>query len=407
MQHEFDKLTIRKTGVAMANKIIIIGNGIAGISALRAMREVDKASEIYIFGDETFYPYYRLKLSKGLFDGLSEDSLLILKKDWYKENNVNLYLDKKVTGICLEKREVILSDESALVFDKLLFANGAGNFKPPVAGINNSGVFSLRTLQDALHIKSQIEKNEKVIVIGGGIQGLEIAWSLHQYGAGVSLVELQPRLMQNQLDERASEILRQSIEAFGVNIYLNTRVGSISGSSSAEGITTNDGEILPCSKVIYSVGIVPNIDIVRNTSVKFRKGIIVNEKMETNVEGIYAAGDVAEFNNTVAGAWNTSMNCGKVAGYNIAGRDSVYHPIVPFTTLNAFNVTLSSIGCVDAEKSARTFVEETAGSRYVKIFINNEKISGAIVIGDTKRSQMLKSAIEKGMLPESLDLSTL
>lgn len=389
----------------MTNRIIVVGSGIAGITALKSIREIDRDSELIVIGDELFYPYYRLKLSKGLFGELSEDNMLIQKKDWYIENKINVCLGKKVTGISTDKKEVVLSDKSALSYDKLLFANGAGNFRPPIEGIDKPGVFSLRTLQDALDIKGQIKKDEHVVVIGGGIQGLETAWSLHRHGAGVSIVELLPRLMPNQLDERASEILKQSIENFGINVFLNTKVSSIYGNNGVEGIMTGTGELLPCRKVIYSVGIRPNIDIVRNTSIAYRKGIIVDEKMETNIKGIYAAGDIAEFNNNVAGSWNISMAYGKVAGYNIAGKESVYQQIVPVTTLNAFKLTLFSMGNVDESKASNIVPEENNEGQYIKILMNDGRAAGAIVIGDTRRSPILKTAIEKGISLRPLDYS--
>ncbi len=380
----------------MTQKIIVVGSGIAGTTALKAIREVDAEAEITVFGDEPFYPYYRIKLSKNLFGELSEDNLLIQKKDWYKENNIAVSVGKTVSGVSTENKEVILSDNTSMKYDKLLFANGAGNFKPPVEGIDMPGVFSLRTLQDALDMQEQIKKGEQVIVIGGGIQGLETAWSLYQHGAGVSIVELLPRAMPNQLDERASEILRKAVEAFGIDMHLNTKVSSISGNHGVEGIITSTGQLLPGSKVIYSVGIRPNTGVVRDTSIACRKGIVVNEKMETNVDGVYAAGDVAEFNGNVAGSWNINMALGKVAGYNIAGRESVYQPVVPVITLNAFKLTLFSMGCVDESKATNIVAEENDEGQYYKILIKDGKVAGAIVIGDTRRSPVLKTAIEKG-----------
>lgn len=380
----------------MTNRIIVIGSGIAGFSALKAIRDVDKDSEIFLLGEEKYYPYYRLKLSKNLFDQLSEDNSLIQKKDWYNENNIKLWLDNRITNVDIEKKSVALSDGSVLKYDKLLFANGAENFKPPVDGIDKAGVFSLRTLENAFSIRNQIGRQDEVIVIGGGIQGLETVWSLFQYGAKVSVVELLPRIMPNQLDERASEILRQAVESFGIKMHLSTNVSKIFGEAEVEGIITNTGELLPCNKIIYSVGIRPNIGIVRDTSVKYRKGIIVNEKMETNVDGVYAAGDIAEFCNNVAGSWNASMSQGRTAGYNIAGKADIYRPVVPVIYLNAFKLSLVSMGSMDAAKADHILTEEGNDGRYFKILISSGKIAGAIVIGDSKRSLQLKTALEKG-----------
>jgi len=388
----------------MTNRIIIIGNGIAGITAVKAIREVDKESEVFIFGEEKFYPYNRIKLSKNLFDELSEDNTLLLKKSWYEENKVNIYVSKKVIKVNIENKEVVLCDKSILKYDKLLLANGARNNKPPVEGIEKPGVFNLRTLQDAWDIKSKIKKGESVINIGGGIQGLETAWNLNQHGINVSIVEIQSRLMPNQLDEKASKILQDSVEKFGINIHLNTRVNKIAGNNEVEGVVTSSDEFMPCNKVIYSAGIKPNIEMFEDTPIKCEKGIVINEKMETNIADIYAAGDVAELDNFVPGLWNISIGQGKVAGYNMIGKDSTYKHIVPVTTLNAFKLSLFSMGCVDENNATNVLVEDNDEGQYMKVLVRDRKIVGAIVIGDTKRSPILKSAIEKEISLEAIDL---
>jgi nitrite reductase (NADH) large subunit len=389
----------------IAYKIIIIGNGITGVTALKAIREVDKDSEIFIFGEEKFYPYNRIKLSKNLFDELSEDNILLQKKDWYDENKINICVDKKVIKINSKKKEVILSDESVYKYDKLLLANGARNNKPPIDGIEKDGVFTLRKLQDAWDIKNQVKKGKKVINIGGGIQGLETAWNLQQHGIKVSIMEFQSRLMPNQLDERASQILQEAVEKFGIDIHLSTAASKIAGSDRVEGVLTNSDELFPCEEVIYAVGIKPNIEIVQDTDIKYEKGIIVNENMETNVDSVYAAGDVAEFKGSAPGLWNISISQGKVAGYNIVGKASTYNHIVPVTTLNAFKLSLFSMGSVDENNATNMLVEENNEGQYTKVFINDNKIVGAIVIGDTKRSPIFKKAIEKEISLQSMDLS--
>lgn len=389
----------------MTNKIVIIGSGIAGITALKAIREVDKDSEVFIFGEEKFYPYNRIKLSKNLFDELSEDNILLQKKDWYDENKIKIFLDKKVIEINTEKKEVVLSDKSVFKYDKLLLSNGARNNKPPIDGIERAGVFTLRKFQDAREIRDQIKKGDTVINIGGGIQGLETAWNLQQHGVKVSIMEFQSRLMPNQLDERASQILQEAAQKFEITVHLNTGAHKIVGSNSVEGIVTNSGELFPCQGVIYAVGIKPNIEIVQDTPIKYGKGIIVNENMETNVDSIYAAGDVAEFNGRIAGLWNISIGQGKVAGYNIAGKASIYNHIVPVTTLNAFKLSLFSMGCVDEAKATNVLVEENDEGKYIKVFIRDNKIIGAIVIGDMKRSPIFKTAIEKEISLEAIELS--
>jgi len=392
----------------MTKKIIIIGNGIAAITAIKSIREIDLESDIYLIGGEKFYPYTRIKLSKSLFDELSDNKILIQKKEWYEQNNVKLFINTNVISINTNSLEVLLSDGSNLNYDKLLIANGASNNIPPIDGICMNGVYTLRSLDDALSIKKRLDENAQVIILGGGILGLEMAWILHQHGIKVTIVELLPTLMPRQLDLKASEILKSKIQACGIQILTNTAVNKIIGNNKVEGILIDDKVELKCDMVIYSTGIKPNMELITNTDIEKKRGILVNNKMETNIKNIYAAGDIAEFDSQVIGLWNIAMAQGKVAGANIAGRETVYEKITPVTILNAFGISLFSMGCIDESSPTKVLIYEDINAiGYKKIFIKDNKIVGAIVIGDARRSPLLKSAIEKGLPLNEVNLSTI
>jgi len=347
----------------MAKRIVIIGNGIAAITAIRAIRALDSDSELYLFGEEKFYPYNRIRLSKGIFDELEENNILLQKKEWYELNKVNIFVDTKVVNVNTDSQEVLLCDGSQVKYDKLLFVNGASNNIPPIDGIGKDGVYTLRGLNDALDIKKRLNECEQIIVIGGGIQGLETAWILHQHGKKVIIVELLSRLMPRQLDDKASEILKSIIQGYGIQILTNTAVKKIAGNAKVEGILIDENVELKCDMVIYSTGIKPNMDLIANTEVETARGILVNNKMETNIKNIYAAGDIAEFDNQIIGLWNIAIAQGKVAGYNISGKETVYEKITPVTTLNAFGVSLFSMGCIDETKSTQVLINEDINTK--------------------------------------------
>lgn len=390
----------------MKCNIVIVGGGIAAVSAVKAIREFDKDANISMICEEPFYPYIRIKLSKGMFDSLEEEKILVQKKGWYEENNVNINVGKKAVKIKTETNEVILSDGSSVKYDKLLLATGAENNKPPIDGIDKKGVFTLRTLKNALEIRKNVEENIKILNIGGGVQNLELAWILHKNGKEVSVAEFQQRLMPNQLDVRASEILQKAAEASGVKIYLNTAVDKILGEDKVTSVLTKDKNEIECQVVLYATGIKPNINLLKDTALKTNRGVVVNGKMETNIENIYAAGDVAEVNGRNIGLWTVSTEQGKIAGYNIAGREAEYKNQVPTTNLNAFNISVFSMGIVD-EKAADLTIDkdEAEQNKYIRIFIKDNKIIGAIVIGDVKCSQVIKKAIEKQTALNSINLS--
>jgi len=390
----------------MAKRIVIVGSGIASITAIKAIREIDLDSEIYLIGQEKFYPYNRIRLSKGIFDELGENNILLQKKEWYEQNKVKILINTKVSNINTDALELILCDGSKVKYDKLLIATGSSNNTPPIDGIGKEGTYTLRSLDDALNIKDSLDESEQVIVIGGGIQGLEMAWILKQHGKKVTIVELQSRLMPRQLDHKASEILKVIIQGYGIEILTNTGVKEITGDTKVEGIIIDEKVELKCDMVIYSTGIKPNKDLIINTKVETTRGILVNNKMETNIKNIYAAGDIAEFDNQIIGLWNIAIAQGKVAGYNIAGKETMYEKITPVTTLNAYGISLFSMGCIDESESTKVLIDEDINLKvYKKIFIKNNNVIGAIVIGDMRRSPLLKSAIEKGVTLTDVDLS--
>ncbi len=391
--------------IELNDRIIIIGGGIAGISAIKAIRETDSTTEIHMISNEKFYPYNRLRLTKGLFGNLSSEDILLQKKEWYEINKVNLHIDKEVTWIDVKEHEVILNDGDKLNFSKLLLASGAYNFTPPIEGIEKENVYTIRHLEDAWAVKEVVGAKKKPLIIGGGIQGLETAWELNQHGEEVAIAEIQSRLMPMQLDIRASQILRNIIEGYNIKVYLEMQVYKILGGNEVTGVSGENGLQISCDMVVYNAGIRPNINFLKDTPIQYNKGVIVNNKMETSVEDIYAAGDVVEFGGRTFGLWNIAIEQGKAAGYNMVGMDMVYKNIVPVTTLNAFGISLFSMGNVDEDKCHYSLIEESEYDKsYKRIFIHDSKIVGAIVIGDTKKSPILKSAIENQTLIDKFDL---
>lgn len=409
--------------ILMSNKIIVIGNGIAAITAVKTIRETDLDSEIYLFGEEKFYPYNRIRLSKGIFSNLLEDNVLLQKKEWYEQNKINIFTDTRVVNVNTDIQTITIEDGNKLKYDKLLFACGASNRIPTIEGIDKNGVVTLRGLNDALEIRKKLENCETVVILGGGIQGLETAWVLNRHGKKVIVIELIDRLMPHQLDNKASEILRNKIESYGIEIKKNTKLKKILGDNKVSGILINDDEEIKCDLVIYSIGIKPNLELTEKTDIKTRRGILVNNKMETNIKNVYAVGDVAEFNDSVNGLWNIAILQGKVAGGNIVKRDILYENITPMTTLNAFELSLFSMGSIlsmncgekikiieeNCEATEKTFDEDSKNhtKEYKKIFIKDNNIVGAIVIGDTKKTPLLKNAIEKKIYFDEKELENI
>lgn len=392
----------------MADRIVIVGAGVAAVNAIKAIRECDKESEIILIGSESFYPYSRIKLTKNMLENLEEDKILLQKKDWYVANNVSLYLGRLVIKVDIDNQEVILDDESEIHYKKLLLASGAHNFIPQIQGIEKCGVYSIRKLEDIQRLQVALSEKKAILNIGGGIQGLETAWILHKQGKKVIVVEFQNRLMPTQLDDRASRILQKAIESFNIEVHLNTQVKTIIGEKEVKEALTNSGDNLKCDIVIYSVGIRTNIDFLKDLPIGINHGVIVNDMMQTKLKNIYAAGDVAEFEGKISGNWSAAAKQGEIAGYNIVGKEAKYSRIVPVTILNAFNLSLFSIGNVDEKQCSNTLTDgDDISMSYKRIFIKDNNIVGAIVIGDAKKLPLLKKVIENKVDISEFDLHSM
>ncbi len=380
------------------NKIIIIGGGIAAVNGIQAIREVDPDVAIDLFSEEKYYPYYRLKLSKMLFDKLDEDStgMLLKPKDWYQQNKVNLHLNVKVLGVNVDRQEILLPQGNSMRYDGLLLANGARNRLLSITGFDSCKLYSIRNLEDIIEIRNEMENKNRVFYIGGGVLGLETAWVIQQHGKKAAIAEIQNRLFPHQLDEKAATILEGLVESFGIRVFTNAEVIKIYGNQAAWGVEMRDGQKFECDMVLYSTGIQPNTDIVKGTPIQINRGIVVNGKMQTSVSNIYAAGDVAEYEGRVYGLWNIAAGQGKIAGYNMAGNSTVYRPGIPVTALNAFGTSLFSMGDVSDTGGVRTIMEEDhAKNIYRRIFVKNQTIIGAICIGDPGKTVPFKNAIEQ------------
>ncbi|MDP4143604.1 MAG: FAD-dependent oxidoreductase [Bacillota bacterium] len=380
----------------MDEKIVIMGSGAAAIAAIKAIRGEDKESRITVYGEERFYPYHRVRISKELFGGLEEEKFLLQKKVWYEENNIDVCLDSKIVKLIPEENKIVLKDGTDTYYTKLLLATGASNVTPPILGIDKNGVFTLRSLEDALEISAYLKDRKTIVLIGGGVQNLELAHVISKSGRKVIVVEFAPRLMPRQLDSEASTMLKKAIEDQGVEIMLDTQVNEILGENSVEGIITKNQMEKSCDTVIYSTGVKPNIQLARGAGLDVNIGIRVNARMKTNNSSIFAAGDAAEYNGSIYGTWGMALQQGKIAGLNMCGKKVDFEYTSSGVTANVFGIPLFSMGEIKEEQGVRVLVEsDEMNYKYTKILISKNKVTGAIVLGDMKKAMLLKTAIEK------------
>ncbi|MGD8228042.1 MAG: FAD-dependent oxidoreductase [Desulfobacteraceae bacterium] len=366
----------------MAN-YLIIGNGVAGTTAAENIRKQDKEGNITIVTDEDLPFYWRIQLNEYISGDITEEQLLAKKEDWYRDQNISLKLKTRIVGADAQKKVVVTEGKEELPYGRLLVATGSHSFIPPIKGSEKKGVFALRDVQDARDISDFAKNIEDVILIGGGLLGLEAGNALRKLGKKIMVVEFFPRLLPRQLDVDGAGRLQKIMEGMGFSFRLGAKTQEITGDDQAEGALLEGGETLSGQMVVISAGVRPNLELAEPLGLKTDKGVVVDERLQTNQPDIYAAGDVAEFKGMPYGIWPAAMEQGKIAGMNMAGGEATYNGTTMANTLKVVGIDLASAGNIDAENEFESKVT-TDGDQYKKIVLENNQIIGCIMLGDTK-----------------------
>lgn len=367
---------------------LIVGNGISGINTAQIIRENDKETPILIITEEK-YPYYsRPQLIEFLAGNIGVEDLPFYPNKWYEENNIKVLYEERALKINLEKK-ILKTDKDEYNFSKLIIAVGAIPYKPQLENIKCDGIFTVRNIDDAINIMSYIKGKEKVILLGCGLLGLEVGRALSQRGLKIVGLEFFQRLIPRQLDEEGARILQKRIEEkFGFEFYLGVKVHKIIlNNNKFCGVELDDGRKLFGDLMIISAGIVPNIDLAKNSGIVVNKGIIVNEYMETSVENIYSAGDCVEFSGKIYGIIPACLEQSFVVGRNILGERVTYQGTVSSNTLKVTGIDLTSIGEIDPKDGDFEIMikkDEEIGF-YRKLIFRENKIVGAILLGNNRK----------------------
>jgi nitrite reductase (NADH) large subunit len=377
----------------MAN-YLIIGNGIAGSTAAENIRKNDKGGNIRIVTDEDLAFYYRTRLNEFISGDITEQGLLAKKQEWYKQTGIELILKTRITGGDSTERIVIAEGNKKFPYDKLLIAAGSRSFIPPIKGSEKRGVFALRHIKDSRDIIKYAGNTEKVVIIGGGLLGLEAGNAFRRLGKDVTIVEFFPRLLPRQLDIEGAKRLQAIMEGMGFSFRLGAKTHEIAGGDFVDGVHLESGEILSARMVLISAGVRPNMDLALPMSLDADKGIKVDERLRTNQADIYAAGDVAEFKGMPYGIWLAAMEQGKIAGTNMAGGDMVYGGTTMANILKVVGIELASAGDIDAENKRESRVVSDEAT-YKKIVLDNNRIIGCIMLGDTKGFNKITKAMSE------------
>lgn len=382
-------------------RIVIVGSGIAGLSAAESARKTDPAVEIVVLSENPHLPYQRPRLPGVIMDPESIEKIVLHQESWYEERKIDLRRGVVVTHVDPDRQELELGDGSRIRYDKLILATGSRSFMPPMKGGDLEGVFTLWTLDDALAISEYIKEAKRGVVIGGGLLGLEAAYALKQRGLETSILERGKALLARQLDERASAMFQEQVERVGVTVIKNAVTEEIladPASGKVSAVLLEDGTRLEADIVIVATGVRARLEVMDGTGVAVDRCFVVNNKMETSIPNVYAAGDNAVMEGQWYGLWPVSMREGKVAGANAAGgQETCVIPTPPYL-VNTMETRIASAGDIapaDPQVSSQIHFDETQLTYDRRNFLG-DKLVGYVLLGDTTPFSMLSRELQQG-----------
>ncbi|RED65754.1 nitrite reductase large subunit NirB [Cohnella lupini] len=380
-------------------KLVLVGNGMAGVRAIEHLIKLaPEAYEITIIGAEPHPNYNRIMLSSVLAGGASLKEIVINDWEWYKDNGIRLLAGHRVTQIDANRKRVV-SDQGATVdYDELILATGSNPFMLPLPGADKEGVIAFRDIKDCETMVDTSKKYKKAVVIGGGLLGLEAARGLLHLGMDVSVVHINPYLMERQLDETAAKMLQKELEQQGMKFLLRKNSGAILGKKRVRALSFTDGTEAEADLIVMAVGIRPNVELAKSSGIEINRGIVVNDWLETSVERIYAVGECAEHRGIAYGLVAPLYEQGSVLAKKLAGLETTgYAGSVTSTKLKVSGVDVFSAGRYDEPEGSRSLrYQDEVDGVYKKIVIQNDKLIGAVLFGDTNDGAKLFSIIKSG-----------
>jgi nitrite reductase (NADH) large subunit len=369
-------------------RLIVIGNGMAGVACVEQILKYSPRFDISIFGEETELNYNRILLSSVLAGEKSADEIILNDAGWYEKNRIDLRLGVRIVDVDSRSRTVTGDDGSITSFDKLILATGSSPLIPPIEGAGKPGVYAFRNLEDTRALLDRARSGARAVVIGGGLLGLEAARGLQVQGCEVTVVHLMDTLMERQLDAIGGAFLKSKMESLGMRVLLGRNTRAIVGAEQAEGVEFDDGTSIEADLVVIAAGIRPNVELGRRAGLLVRRGIVVNDYLETSHREIFAVGECVEHNGVCYGLVAPLLEQGKVLAATITGnRGPKYQGSVPAAKLKIMGVDVFSAGDFsEAPGNDAVRYEDGSLGVYKKLIIRDNRLAGVILVGDTADS---------------------
>lgn len=384
---------------------VIVGNSVAAIAAIEAVRSLDERARITVVSKEPYAVYSRPLISYYLGGKVTEAKMAYRPKSFYEANDVRTLLGVRATGLNAKERTISLEgDRKPIAFDRLLIATGGTPFVPDIEGADRPDVYTFTGLDDAKALLKASKRLEHVVVLGGGLIGLKVTEGLVQRGISVTVVELADRILAPALDPTASKLVADHLRTLGVRVVTGDTVTAVHGDGdTVSNVRLAGGKTILCQALVVAIGVVPNVAWLARSGLRIERGVVVDSRMRTNRRDIYAAGDVTEAPEMlgtgyrVIPIWPDAYRQGFVAGSNMAGRLTEYEGGLAMNALEVLGISTVSVGLANAEGPGYT-VEKTIDRErgtYRRLVFEDEYLVGALLVRDIDRAGLYTGLIRE------------
>lgn len=386
-------------------KYVIIGNSAAGIACVEGIRSADAEGEITIVSDEPFAAYGRPLISYYLLGATDRQRMLYRPADFYERNKVRTLLGARAEKIDPAAQKIVLRGGGEIPYDRLLVATGSRPFEPPMEGIEGvKNKFNFMTLQDALSLEKVLSKRKNVLIIGAGLIGLKCLEGILERVKSVSVADMAGRILPSILDDAGAAVVRRELEGKGAKFYLSDSVAKFEGNTAH----LKSGKEIPFDILVVAVGVRPNTELVKGAGGEVSRGVVTDEKQQTSLKNVYAAGDCAESFDITSGARKVlallpnAYRQGYTAGVNMAGGEAAFADAMPLNAIGFFGSHVLTAGSYEGE----SFVQ-AEGDVYRKFFCKDGVLKGFILVNSPERAGIYTSLIRNKTPLSEVDFKSL
>jgi nitrite reductase (NADH) large subunit len=368
----------------VSEPLVVVGNGMA---AARLVEELTKLAQgryaIAVIGEEPRLAYNRVLLSSVLAGETASHDIELKPAKWWRDRGVTLKYGCTASEIDIGRRELKIANEESIAFSRLVLATGSTPLRLNVPGADLAGVHTFRDSRDADLLLTLAAQRKRVVVVGGGLLGLEAAYGLARGGASVTLIHLMDRLMERQLDAPAAALLKSLVERKGIEILLDAATARLHGESRVTAVELSDGRRIDTDAVIFAAGIRPNIMLAKDAGIAVNRGVVVDDVLQSAAPNIFALGECAEHRGICYGLVEPAYEQARVLAQHLAGATAAYGGSVVATNLKVSGVSVFSAGDFMGGDGGETIVlNDVMHGTYKKLVISDGRLIGAVLVGD-------------------------